>query len=159
MKSYDIVEWGKPLQEVLRDTPKPVGTEVLVKVQAGGICHSDLHIRDCFLDLGNGKHISFENVGVKLPFTMGHEIVGVVAEAGGDASVKAGTPCVVYPWHGCGTCLNCTNGREVDCESGRALGTRKPGDTLTTSWYRTSSIFWITEISIRCSQLPVPAPD
>ncbi|ABF12404.1 alcohol dehydrogenase [Cupriavidus metallidurans] len=127
MKSYDIVEWGKPLQEVLRDRPKPVGTEVLVKVQACGICHSDLHIRDGLLDLGNGKHISFESVGVKLPFTMGHEIVGVVAEAGSEASVKAGTPCVVYPWHGCGTCLNCTNGREVDCESGRALGTRKPG--------------------------------
>jgi len=127
MKSYDIVEWGKPLQEVLRDTPTPTGSEVRVKVEACGVCHSDLHIREGALDLGNGKHIEFGSVGVKLPFTMGHEIVGVVDEIGPDARIARGTRCVVYPWHGCGDCLNCRNGREVDCENGRALGTRRPG--------------------------------
>lgn len=127
MKSYDIVEWGKPLQEVLRETPAPTGSEVRVRIEACGICHSDLHIREGALDLGNGKRIDFESVGVKLPFTMGHEIVGVVDELGPDARIPRGTRCVVYPWHGCGECLNCRNGREVDCERGRALGTRRPG--------------------------------
>jgi alcohol dehydrogenase, propanol-preferring len=66
MKSYDIVEWGQPLQIVLRDTPQPQGTEVLVEVQACGVCHTDLHIREGSLDLGNGKRVSFESLGVRL---------------------------------------------------------------------------------------------
>lgn len=127
MKSYDIVEWGKPLQVVLRETPVPSGSEVRVKVEACGVCHSDLHIREGALDLGNGRRIAFESVGVSLPFTMGHEIVGVVDAVGPDARIAPGTRCVVYPWHGCGVCLNCRNGREVDCEKGHALGTRRPG--------------------------------
>ena len=60
MKSYDIVEWGKPLQVVLRETPVPSGSEVRVKVEACGVCHSDLHIREGALDLGNGRRIAFE---------------------------------------------------------------------------------------------------
>ncbi|ALK35265.1 alcohol dehydrogenase [Burkholderia plantarii] len=127
MRSYDITEWGRPLQVVLRDTPAPRGTQVRVKVQACGVCHSDLHIQHGALDLGNGQSVSFESVGVHLPFTMGHEIVGVVDAVGTDATIAVGTKCVVYPWHGCGECFNCRNRREVDCESGRALGTRKPG--------------------------------
>nr|WP_315593224.1 alcohol dehydrogenase [uncultured Cupriavidus sp.] len=127
MKSYDIVEWGRPLQEVVRETPMPRGSEVRVKVEACGVCHSDIHIREGALDLGNGKRVEFGSVGVELPFTMGHEIVGVVDETGPDANVARGTRCVVYPWHGCGECLNCRSGREIDCERGRALGTRRPG--------------------------------
>ncbi|MFM0387642.1 alcohol dehydrogenase [Paraburkholderia dipogonis] len=127
MQSYDITEWGKPLQLVRRDTLTPVGPQVRVKVEACGVCHSDLHIQHGALDLGNGQKVSFESVGVQLPFTMGHEIVGVVDAVGEDATIAVGTKCVVYPWHGCGECFNCRNGREVDCESGRALGTRKPG--------------------------------
>ncbi|MFL9916873.1 alcohol dehydrogenase [Paraburkholderia sediminicola] len=127
MQSYDITEWGKPLQLVRRDTLTPVGPQVRVKVEACGVCHSDLHIQHGALDLGNGQKVSFESVGVQLPFTMGHEIVGVVDAVGEDATIAVGTKCVVYPWHGCGECFNCRNGREVDCESGRALGTRRPG--------------------------------
>ncbi|MGI4812722.1 MAG: alcohol dehydrogenase [Janthinobacterium lividum] len=127
MNSYDIVEWGKPLQRVVREKPVPVGREVRVKVEACGVCHSDLHIRHGALDLGNGQRVAFQSVGATLPFTMGHEIVGVVDAVGPDARIAPGTPCVVYPWHGCGVCLNCRNDREVDCEQGRALGTRRPG--------------------------------
>jgi len=127
MHSYDITEWGKPLQVVMRDTPTPRGRQVRVKVEACGVCHSDLHIQEGALDLGNGQQVSFESVGVKLPFTMGHEIVGVVDAVGEDARISVGRQCVVYPWHGCGDCFNCLNGREVDCSNGQALGTRKPG--------------------------------
>jgi hypothetical protein len=58
MTSDDIVERGKPLQVVMRETPAPVGTQVLVKVDACGVCHSDLHIRHGSLDLGNGRRVT-----------------------------------------------------------------------------------------------------
>jgi propanol-preferring alcohol dehydrogenase len=127
MRSFDIVEWGKPLQQVLRETPEPLGEQVRVKVTACGVCHSDLHIQTGKLDLGNGRSVSFESVGVRLPFTMGHEIVGVVDAAGPLSSAIPGTPCVVYPWAGCGQCRFCKQGDEVSCEAGQALGTRRPG--------------------------------
>ncbi|WP_043353649.1 alcohol dehydrogenase [Cupriavidus basilensis] len=127
MKSYDIVEWGKPLQTVLRERPRPIGAQVLVKVEACGVCHSDVHIWEGYLDMGGGKKVSFEDVGVKLPFTLGHEIVGVVEEAGPEAAVPVGMRCVVYPWIGCGTCRHCARGNELDCAANVGLGTRKAG--------------------------------
>jgi D-arabinose 1-dehydrogenase-like Zn-dependent alcohol dehydrogenase len=127
VKSYDIVAWGQPLQAVLRDTPVPRGGEVLVKVQACGVCHSDLHIQAGHLDLGNGRKVSFESVGLRLPFTLGHEIVGTVAAAGPDATATVGAPCVVYPWIGCGHCRQCLRGDELACEANISLGTRRAG--------------------------------
>lgn len=127
MRSHDIVEWGKPLQLVVRETPQPVGTEVLVRVEACGVCHSDLHIREGSIDLGSGRRVSFDSIGVKLPFTLGHEIVGTVAAAGPESSAVPGTRCVVYPWQGCGHCRHCLRGDELSCDAGRALGTRVPG--------------------------------
>jgi alcohol dehydrogenase, propanol-preferring len=127
VRSFDIVEWGKPLQQVMRETPLPMGEQVLVRVHACGVCHSDLHIQSGSLDLGNGRKVSFESVGVKLPFTLGHEIVGEVAAVGPDSSALVGTPCVVYPWQGCGTCRQCLGGDELSCEASWALGTRRPG--------------------------------
>ena len=127
MKSFDIVEWGRPLQEVIRATPKPTGSEVLLAVQACGVCHSDLHIRDGFLDLGEGRRASFEDLGLKLPFTLGHEIVGTVVAAGPAADIAPGARRVVYPWIGCGVCRHCTAGDELSCESNVALGTRRAG--------------------------------
>ena len=44
MKSYDVCECGAPLRLMERPTPKPTGSEVLLKVIAAGVCHSDLHI-------------------------------------------------------------------------------------------------------------------
>ena len=46
MQSYDVAEWGKPLQMQLRETPKPGPDEVLVKLSYCGVCHSDVHIRE-----------------------------------------------------------------------------------------------------------------
>jgi len=60
MISYDITEWGKPLQQSLREPPVAQGREVLVQVKYCGICHSDVHIRDGYFDLGGGKKISHE---------------------------------------------------------------------------------------------------
>ena len=61
---------------------KPAGTEVLLKVLAAGVCHSDLHLSDGYFDLGGGKRMSLEDRGMKLPVTLGHENVGEVVAVG-----------------------------------------------------------------------------
>lgn len=127
MLSYQVLEWGQPLQRVIARTPEPVGTEVLVKVSACGVCHSDLHIREGAYDLGQGRSIELGRIGIHLPLTMGHEIVGTVAACGPEALLPTGAPVVVYPWIGCGHCRHCTLGVELDCETPRSLGTRRAG--------------------------------
>ena len=57
MKSYDVCECGAPLRLMERPTPKPIGTEVLLKIVAAGVCHSDLHIWEGQYDLGGGKRL------------------------------------------------------------------------------------------------------
>ncbi|MES2537217.1 MAG: alcohol dehydrogenase [Pseudomonadota bacterium] len=128
MNSYQLVEWGKPLQLRLREKPVPQGEEVLVKIEAAGVCHSDVHIRDGYFDLGGGRRLTAEQFGSKLPLTMGHEMAGTVAALGPQATGPApGTPVVVYPWIGCGTCSHCLEERDTDCEAQRSLGTRTDG--------------------------------
>ena len=131
MQSQQIVEWGKPLEGREAPTPEPEGTEVLVRVTACGVCHSDLHIWDGYFDLGGGQRITLEDRGVHLPFTMGHEIVGEVEAIGPDAEgVEIGDKRVVYPWIGCGECAVCQADDELLCMTPRTLGTRKPGGYL-----------------------------
>jgi len=128
MTSYAIVSWGAPLQERIAPIPEPRGTEVLVRVERCGVCHSDVHIRTGGFDLGNGRAIRYADIGVALPFTMGHEIVGSVAALGPSAEgPPVGSPIVVYPWTGCGECAVCLEGRDIDCERNISLGTRRNG--------------------------------
>lgn len=86
MRRAEIVAWGQPLEIHEYPTPEPTGTEVLVRVTACGICHSDLHIHAGYFDLGGGRRIRIEDRGVKLPFTMGHEVVGRVEKMGPEAA-------------------------------------------------------------------------
>jgi D-arabinose 1-dehydrogenase-like Zn-dependent alcohol dehydrogenase len=44
MLSYQVTEFGKPLAQVLRETPTPQGSEVLLQVGHCGVCHSDIHL-------------------------------------------------------------------------------------------------------------------
>ena len=128
MKAYQITKWGEMLEENEVPIPKPTGTEVLIKIRASGICHSDIHIWDGYFDLGNGKRISLEDRGLKLPFTMGHEPVGEVVALGPDArDVDIGDRRIVYPWIGCGVCKVCRNGDELLCNNPITVGTRRDG--------------------------------
>lgn len=127
MKSYKVVEFGKPLQRVEEATPTPQGAEVLVRITAAGVCHSDVHLWEGFFDMGGGNKVSTEKT-MNPPRTMGHEIVGVVEAVGPDAKgAKVGDKAVVYPWIGCGKCWYCDNGREHLCAAPRALGINKDG--------------------------------
>ena len=128
MHSMQIVEWGKPLEPRDRPTPKPQGAEVLVKVTACGVCHSDLHLQEGYFDLGGGNKLELDKLGLKLPHTLGHEIVGEVVAVGPEANgAKIGDKRVVHPWIGCGSCDACRRDEELLCTTMRSLGARRDG--------------------------------
>lgn len=132
MRSYRVTEWGKPLKLQEDPTPVPTGTEVLVRITAAGVCHSDLHIHDGYYDMGSGKVFRNEDRGVSAPITMGHEIAGVVEAKGPDASgVQIGQSVAVYPWIGCGECDACALGEEQNCPRMRTLGIFRHGGYAT----------------------------
>ena len=111
MRRQSLVKFDAPLCETIVDTPKPQGNEVLVRIERCGLCHSDLHIQDGYADLGGGKKLDTTR-GMTLPFTLGHEIAGVVEEVGPDASKDLiGTKKAVFPWIGCGQCRDCRQRR------------------------------------------------
>jgi D-arabinose 1-dehydrogenase-like Zn-dependent alcohol dehydrogenase len=128
MISYDITEFGAPLTRRERPTPVPEGTEVVLKVRAAGVCHSDVHIHEGFFDLGGGQKISMASRGMKLPHTLGHETVGEVAALGPDArGVERGARYLIYPWIGCGGCGVCRDGQEQLCMAPRFIGVQRAG--------------------------------
>src|SRR5262249_60164593 len=90
MKSYDLIDFGAPLQASDKPTPKPAGSEVLLRTLAAGVCHSDLHIRDGWYDLGGGKKLIVKDRGGVPPLTMGHEIVGEVVAGGTRGGARQG---------------------------------------------------------------------
>src|SRR5689334_2782426 len=91
MRMFQVCVCGQPLQLNEQPTPKPTGSEVLLKVLAAGVCHSDLHLADGWFDLGGGERMSLADRGMKLPVTLGHENVGEVVAVGPDAKgVKVG---------------------------------------------------------------------
>jgi D-arabinose 1-dehydrogenase-like Zn-dependent alcohol dehydrogenase len=128
MKSYQFCECSAPLQLVETPTPAPGGTEVLLRVLAAGVCHTDLHVWDGYYDLGGGKKLQMKDRGVKLPLTLGHENVGEVVAVGPEArGVAVGDRRLVYPWIGCGRCTACARGDEHYCGAPQYLGIFRAG--------------------------------
>ena len=117
-----LTAYGAPLCETIADCPEPRGTEVLVRVERCGVCHSDLHVQDGYFRLAGDKTLDITK-GRSLPFTLGHEIAGVVERAGADAAgASPGSKVAVYPWIGCGQCVACRHGEENNCAAARHLG-------------------------------------
>jgi propanol-preferring alcohol dehydrogenase len=102
-RALRLTEPGRPPTLVEVDRPVPRGGEVLIRVTAAGLCHSDLHVIDA--------------TPFATPFTLGHEIAGRVAAMGPAArGVTPDEPVVVYgPW-GCGRCRHCDRGRDNYCD-------------------------------------------
>ena len=124
MISYQTAQRGEPLVKVEGDIPLPAGSEVVVKMLACGVCHSDIHMHDGVFELGGGKQLEVGREGMVL----GHEIFGEVVAFGPDAKgVEIGDRRVVYPWIGCGECASCKRGDEHLCTPGQALGIVKNG--------------------------------
>ncbi len=123
MRMFQVCVCGQPLQCNEAPTPEPKGSEILLKVLAAGVCHSDLHLADGYFDLGGGKKMSLADRGMVLPVTLGHENVGKVVAVGPDAKgVKEGSVLLADPWVGCGTCAVCKRGEENLCRSMKSLG-------------------------------------
>jgi propanol-preferring alcohol dehydrogenase len=91
--------------------PEPGPGQVLVEVEACGVCRTDLHLLDAELP------------DIPYPIVPGHEIVGRVRKVGAGATVKAGRR-VGIPWLGwtCGNCAHCRAGRENLCDAARFTG-------------------------------------
>jgi D-arabinose 1-dehydrogenase-like Zn-dependent alcohol dehydrogenase len=131
MRCYCVLHHGQDLELVEKTTPEPQGTEVLLKVKAAGVCHTDLHLWEGHYDMGGGKKLTLAERGIKPPLTLSHEIVGEVVALGPQAQAIAqvglGQVTLVHPWIGCGECPACQRGEENICIKSQALGVVKPG--------------------------------
>lgn len=130
MHRQSLTAYGGPLCETVVEAPRPHGCEVLVRIARCGVCHSDLHMQDGFFLLGDGKKLDVR-AGRTLPFTLGHEIAGVVESVGPDADAKSGAQVAVYPWIGCGHCPACKVGDENICAAPRHMGITVDGGFAT----------------------------
>ena len=132
MESYDVVEWGKPLQFAVRETPRPGPQEVLIRLTHCGVCHSDVHIRQGYFDMGGGVKNVLADRGMKLPLVLGHEPVGKVEAIGADVEgVRVGDTYLINPWIGCGKCPACLRGQDNLCPAMAAMGMVRPGGFAT----------------------------
>lgn len=111
MKAVQLIYVDKDLENREVPKPEPKADEVLVKIKAAGICHSDVHYRD-----GVGSVD-------KLPITLGHEVAGIVVEVGPNVTrfQKGDRVCVNYMIT-CGKCYYCVKGTEQFCEKGKMIG-------------------------------------
>jgi len=111
MKAVRMVEPGRSLE--LQNIPIPSSGEedVLVRVRAAGICHSDAHYRAGRSSMG------------RLPITLGHEIAGEIEWVGSKvATVKAGDRVCLHYNISCGNCYHCKAGNEQFCTTVKMIG-------------------------------------
>lgn len=108
MKAAVVHEFGKPLKIEEMPVRRPEKHEILVKIMASGVCHTDLHAAD-----GDWP------VKPKLPLVPGHEGVGYVAAVGSEVKHLKEGDAVGVPWlyTACGFCEHCITGWETLCES------------------------------------------
>ncbi|MFF9625175.1 NAD(P)-dependent alcohol dehydrogenase [Streptomyces griseosporeus] len=118
MKALQYRTIGAPPEVVTVPDPEPGPGQVLLKVTAAGVCHSDIAVMSW----------PAEGFPYTLPLTLGHEGVGTVAALGaGVTGVREGEAYAVYgPW-GCGSCTKCAEGKENYCLRAAELGIHPPG--------------------------------
>jgi propanol-preferring alcohol dehydrogenase len=116
MKAAVLREIGKPITMEEIEIPTPKAGEVLIKVEACGVCHSDLHLADGDWDLL--KPIT------KVPLILGHEVAGEIAAVGEGVSQSRVGDRVGVPWiyWTCGECEFCKEGRETLCVKQKITG-------------------------------------
>jgi alcohol dehydrogenase, propanol-preferring len=131
MKYASIPKPKSPLEITNKKTPKPIGSQVLVKVEACGVCHSDIHLWEGGYEGPEGEFLKATDRGVRYPLIPGHEIAGVVDEMGEEVSslsiFKKNNKVLVFPWLGEGMCPACREGDENLCDKPRSLGIYRDG--------------------------------
>src|SRR5256885_6196798 len=94
---------GEPVSVETVIVPDPVAGEVLARVQACGVCHTDLHYRE-------------GAISDEFPFLLGHEAAGVVERVGPDIDALEAGDFVILNWRAvCGNCRSCRRGRPWYC--------------------------------------------
>src|SRR6187200_640015 len=128
MKAARIVKLNEPLQVQELQTPTPKGTQVLVKIQSSGVCHSDVHVWEGYYEGIGGQQLKTTDRGVSYPLTPGHEIAGVVDSFGEQVEgFSKNEKVLVYPWIREGLCPACRVGEENLCDKPRSLGIYRDG--------------------------------
>lgn len=113
MRAAVVTGFDSPLEILDRPVPEPGPDQVLVRIEASGLCHTDIHAAR-----GDWP------VKPTLPFVPGHEGVGIVERIGAAVSEVAVGDRVAVPWLGyaCGVCGYCIDGRETLCEAQQNTG-------------------------------------
>jgi D-arabinose 1-dehydrogenase-like Zn-dependent alcohol dehydrogenase len=116
MRAVRLIQVGKPLEETEVDLPEIGASDVLIRVAACGICHSDEHYRAGISRID------------RLPVTLGHEIAGWIEKVGADIKhlTRGDRVCVHYLAH-CGTCEFCVRGLEQFCPTVEMIGKQRDG--------------------------------
>lgn len=105
MQALRLTAWGSDPELVRVPVPRPGRGELLLLVEAAGLCHSDLHVMD------SGGRLPYD-----LPFTLGHEVAGTVVAVGAGVSHDwLDEPVAVHGVWSCGECRRCLAGRENYC--------------------------------------------
>src|SRR6056297_4308963 len=112
MKAVQVKEKGGDFQVVEIDKTSPKENEVLIKVEACGICHSDAFVKDGAFP------------GIEYPRVPGHEVVGIVEEVGSRVNNWKKGQRVGVGWHGghCFECEPCRRGDFISCENAKITG-------------------------------------
>ncbi|MEU3114756.1 alcohol dehydrogenase AdhP [Micromonospora chalcea] len=113
MRASVVTAFDRPMEITERPVPEVGPGEILVRVEASGLCHTDIHA-------ARGEW----PVKPTPPFVPGHEGVGLVEQVGPGVTEHAVGDRVALPWLGwaCGTCAYCVTGWETLCESQRNTG-------------------------------------
>ena len=116
MKAVRLVQVGKLLEDADIPIPEIGSSDVLIRVAASGICHSDAHYRAGISKMDN------------LPLTLGHEVAGTVERVGRDVrNVSPADRVCVHYLVSCGSCEFCVRGLEQFCRSGQMIGKHRDG--------------------------------
>jgi propanol-preferring alcohol dehydrogenase len=116
MKAIRLIEIGRPLEKQEIATPEVGSRDVLVRVKAAGICHSDVHFRSGGLSAD------------PLPITLGHEVSGIVEQVGSEVNnIGIDDRVCLHYMVTCGNCFYCIRGSEQFCMSGEMIGKDRDG--------------------------------
>lgn len=115
--TYDLLEKNIPLELLEIPTPKPAEREVLIRVLACGVCHTDM------------DEVEGRVMPCSFPIVPGHQVVGIVEESGPGAKNFNAGDMVGVGWIGgaCGECEHCGSGRENLCGNFIATGRDRDG--------------------------------
>jgi D-arabinose 1-dehydrogenase-like Zn-dependent alcohol dehydrogenase len=117
MRAIQISKPRGEFELVKREIPSPLANEVLIKVEACGVCHGEAVVKEGYFP------------GLSYPRIPGHEVIGTIAQLGKEVDKWKVGECVGVGWHGghCFKCKECLKGNFWGCEKSLTTGVSKDG--------------------------------